>query len=997
MKHSLSIFIIFSGIFQAFIFQPAFCQTDKLPPNQPFASQPFLNSAWVDSVLNSLSLEEKIAQLLMIRVHTDKDEAYYKQIEQLVKKHNIGGVSFFKGGPVRQVQLTNRLQDAAKTPLLIAMDAEWGPSMRLDSTITFPRQMTLGAIENDSLIYEMGLEIGRQLKRLGVHINFAPVIDVNNNPLNPVINFRSFGENRQRVAFKGLAYMNGLQDAGIIACAKHFPGHGDTNADSHYTLPLLRHTFEEIDSIHLFPFKELIHNGLHAVMVAHLQIPALEPGNNVASTLSKDIVTGLLQRNMGFSGLVITDALDMRGVSDYYKSGELELQALMAGNDILLLPEDIPAAVNTIKKAIENGLLEPGYLEKKCRKVLAYKQLVKLDQPGRVAQTNLISDLNTDAGHHLNKRLVRASISLVKNKNDLMPLKELAENRIASVSVGTIEGNDFQKSLAQYGEIDRYAIPKNHDSQQAASLQRQLKDYNIVIVSVHNNSMFPSRQYGINRETTELVSEIAKKHKVVLCIFANPYSLDLFRNAEKHVETILIAYQDGKDFEVAAAQAIFGGLPVEGMLPVTAGKEFPEGTGIKISKSTRLGFGDALDVGISPQSLYRIDSLARLGIDSCAYPGCQVVLIKDGIVFYNKAFGNHTYTNGRQVLADDIYDLASLTKIAATSAVVMHLADRGKINVDKTLGHYLPNLKGSDKENITLREVMAHQARLRAWIPFYEETLNDKNLNPACYSHLPSKKFPVEVARNLFLHKDFNDTIFARIKSSPLNNHNNYVYSDLGFILLAEIIEKQSGMPLNDYAEKYFFRPLGLTTAGFLPLSRFSPDRITPTENDTLFRKQLIHGYVHDPSAAMLGGVSGHAGLFSNAMDIAVMMQMFLQGGVYGDERYIDEATLREFTRVQFPGQKNRRGLGFDKPEREYLANGPAARSASSNSYGHSGFTGTYAWADPAENLIYVFLSNRVYPDAGNRAISRLNIRTEIHQAAYDALKVSRETRQVLP
>ena len=960
----------------------ALLQAIQIPP-------PSWSTPWVDSVFNSLSLEQRIAQLLMVRVHTDRDDAYDRQQVNLIEQYNVGGVAFFRGGPVRQVNMTNRLQNAARTPLLVAMDAEWGPSMRLDSTIAFPRPMTLGAIDEVSLIYDMGFDIGRQLKRLGVHINFAPVVDVNNNPDNPVINFRSFGQDRYQVAQRGVAYMKGMQDAGILACAKHFPGHGDTDADSHHTLPVLKHSLSEIDSIHLYPFKELIRHGLHAVMVAHLHIPAIDDRKNVASTLSKTTVTDMLQKAMGFRGLVITDALDMRGVSDYVKPGELELQALMAGNDILLLPEDVPAAINTIKRAIRDGELSEDFLNEKCRKVLHHKQLAGLDTHVPIAVDGLIEDLNTPSANRINRRLARSAITLVKNEQEIIPVREPTTESLAAIAIGHQAGNAMHQMMKRYMDIPTHVIAKNHTPQQAASIKNKVKDTETVIISLHNNSFFPTRQYGITNETIRLVHDLAEEKRVILCVFANPYSLSFFDTHFGSVEAIIVAYQEGKDYEEAVAQIIFGGLQPRGRLPVAAGKHLSVHTGLDTKEGFRIGFGEPEDVGLSSSLLKRIDSIATNGIDSGAFPGCQIVFIKDGVVFYNKTFGHHVYQNGRPVRQDDIYDLASLTKILATSAVVMHLSDQGKINVDRTLGEYLPWLRGTNKERIVIREVMAHQARLEAWIPFYMNTLEKGNLNPFFYTHYMSDDFPTEVARNLFLNRTYKDSIFSRIALSPLNNNRNYVYSDLGFILLAEIIEIVSGMTVADYARSYFFEPMNLSNLAFKPVGTFPLSRIVPTENDTVFRKQLLHGHVHDPAAAMLGGITGHAGLFGNALDAAIMMQLFLQNGVYAGQRYIEEETLREFTRVQYPGNKNRRGLGFDKPLLDNNQNGPVAKGASPASFGHSGFTGTYAWADPEKNLVYVFLSNRVYPSANNPGINRMNIRTSIHQVVYDAIKQS--------
>ncbi len=952
-------------------------------------------SEWVDSVFASMSLDQRIAQLMMIRVHTDRDNTYYDNIVGLVRDYNIGGVAFFRGGPKRQVLVTNRLQSQARTPLLVAMDAEWGPAMRLDSLPDFPRQMALGAIRDDDLIYQMGLEVGRQLKRLGVHINFAPVVDVNNNFANPVINFRSFGEDREKVASKGLAYMKGMQDMGIIACAKHFPGHGDTDADSHHTLPLLRHSFEEIDSIHLYPFKQLIDQGLHAVMTAHLEIPSLEPEERLAATLSYNTITTLLQHELGFEGLVITDALDMSGVSDFFDPGELELRALLAGNDILLLPENVPAAVNTIKKAVEEGHLPESIINEKCRKILYYKEKVGLDTFTYASPYNLVEDLISPHGELLNRKLAESAITLLRNEKNLLPLRGLDRIRIAALSVGADTDNHFHSMLSRYSPVDLFGIDKYHTPERAVQLIGELREYDLVIISVHDNSYFPSRNYGINGKTVGLISSIASSQDVVLSLFANPYSIGFFEEGILDVESVIVAYEEGENFEEAAAKAIFGGTQMTGRLPVSAGKYFKGMSGITGPEPVRVGFGSSAAAGINEGLLSGIDSIAEEGIRMRAYPGCQVAVIKDGIMIYNKSFGYHTYDSIRRVSTDHLYDLASITKIAATTLSVMHLVDQGRIDLDRGVSYYLPWLGDSNKGDISLRQLMTHQARLTPWIPFYLSTIENGDFVEGIYSNEQCEEYPVRVAEYLYIHASYRDSIYDRIRGSELlSGSSSYRYSDLGFILLAEIIENVTGLDLANFTEYAFFRPMGLSSFSFNPLGRFPADAVVPSENDTIWRKQVVRGHVHDPAAAMLGGVSGHAGLFSNASDLAVLMHIIMNGGWYGGDSYLTRSTVEEFTRVQFPGNDNRRGIGFDKPALDSNRSSPAAENASPFSFGHSGFTGTLAWADPVEDLVFVFLSNRTYPSQDNNLITRENIRTKIHQVIYDAIEQSRSEDQ---
>ena len=945
---------------------------------------------WVDSVFHSLSLDQRIAQLFMVEVQSNQNQRYYDRLEKQLSDYNIGGVIFFRGGPSAQLNRTNRWQRQMQTPLFVAMDAEWGLAMRLDSTIAFPRQMTLGAISSERLIYELGLEMGWQARRMGIHINFSPVVDVNSNPANPVINSRSFGECRYNVARKGIAMMMGMQDAGIIACAKHFPGHGDTDLDSHYTLPVIQHPYQEIDSVHIFPFRHLIDQGLRSVMTAHLNVPALDSTPGMPSSLSYPIVTELLQHEMGFNGLVITDALNMKGVVDFYHRDQLEIQALLAGNDILLMPENVPRAIDNIKKAMDRGEISEEFINHKCKKVLYFKEMAGLARGRFIYPHNLYQDLNAPRVHKINRRLAEAAITVIQNENDLLPLRRLDTLKVATLSIGSSVENPFQSMLNNYHQVGMYSIPKNHNAQQAEAILRQLSDYNLVIVSVQNNSMVPARNYGINSQTISLVNQLSQINNVVLNVFANPYSLQAFGRELMNAQAIMVSYQDGRDFEEASAQVIFGALPARGRLPVSILPYFPIYTGINTPGGLRIKYMNPEDVGVNPEMLQRVDSIALNGIKEMAYPGCQVAIIKDGAMIYKKSFGHHTYDKKARVRNSDIYDLASLTKVVGTTSAMMRLVDQGKLDIDQSLGLYLPVARGTNKENLNIREVLAHQSRLRSWIPFYLNTLEEGAPAKRFYHNKQTADFTVQVAENLFLHKNYRDSIFHYLLESDLLNRKRYIYSDLGFILFAEMVNNIEGISLDNYLSEFFFKPLGLRTMGFNPLYNFESARIVPSEHDTLFRRQNIRGYVHDPTAAMLGGVAGHAGLFSNASDLAVFMQMLLQEGSYGGIDYIKPETIKEFTRTQYAGNQNRRALGFDKPTIRAAESSPAAKSASVQSYGHSGFTGTYTWVDPKENLVFVFLSNRVQPDASNRKISQLSIRTEIHQAIYDAIYFQR-------
>lgn len=983
LKYFPYLIIVFSISTLRIFGQPS---TRAFPNAETIPWQSDFSTPWVDSVFAGLSLEQRIAQLFMISVFSDQSRDYYNRLERQIREFGPGGIIFFRGGPVRQVNITNRFQAASRTPMLVAMDAEHGPAMRLDSVTGFPNHLTLGAIPGEGLVYKMAYEAGKQLRRLGVHMSFAPVVDVNNNPRNPVINFRSFGESRHNVSQKGTAYMRGLHDAGIIAIAKHFPGHGDTHLDSHHVLPQLDQSRQQLDSIHIYPFEQLIRNGLHGVMTAHLEIPAIEPEKNRAASLSKNVIEGILRNDLGFKGLVMTDALNMKGVTDFFNRGERELQALLAGNDMLIMAEDIGLAIRTIKKAVENGTVDVSALNHRVRKVLYYKEMLGLNNLSQIPVGNLLDDLNTRYAEVLNIRLANAAVTLVRNEDQIVPLRDLASRKIAVLSIGASKGNPFQAMLGNFFHVEYYSLPKGHTQTQTNEMAGLLAKYNLVIIGVHRNNNSPARNYGISRANIELINKLAGQQDAILCLFANPYSMIAFGPDALKLKGIVIAYQDGRHFEEAAAQVIFGGIPATGRLPVSAPPYFPAYKGYNTPQNFRIKFAVPEMAGIKPEYLLAIDSIAQSGIDSMAYPGCQIAIIKDGMLIYHKAFGHHTYEKTQPVRLTDLYDLASITKIAATTASLMHLVDQGNLDLHKNMGHYLPYLANTNKASLGLRDVLAHQARLRAWIPFQQFTLENGKHKPGLYSNTFSNDFSLKVANNLFLATHFRDSIIQRIIDSPLLNRRRYLYSDLGFILLTDVVKIQGGQPLDQYASKTFYEPMGLSSICFNPHAKFPPEMIVPSENDTVFRKQTLRGFVNDPAAAMLGGVSGHAGLFSNALDLAVLMQMFLNGGDYGGKQYLQPETVRQFTRVQFAGNQNRRGLGFDKPTLTPSQSNPASNLASPLSYGHSGFTGTFAWVDPTENLVYVFLSNRTFPNPTNRTVINLAIRQRIHHEIYNAI-----------
>jgi beta-N-acetylhexosaminidase len=949
--------------------------------NQPFFSQN--NSKWVDSVFATMSPDERIAQLFMVAAYSNKDQKHVDEISQLVKEYKIGGLIFFQGGPLRQAQLTNYYQSLSKVPLMISIDGEWGLAMRLDSTVKFPKQMTLGAIKNDTLIYQMGAEIARHCKRIGIHVNLAPVVDVNNNPMNPVIGNRSFGENKYNVARKGIAYMKGMQDQGVMANAKHFPGHGDTDTDSHKALPVILHSRERMDSLELYPFKELIKNGLGSMMIAHLYIPTYDTTKNTASTLSKMVVTDVLQKECGFEGLIFTDALNMKGVSKYFSPGIVDVKALLAGNDVLLFAEDVPTAIREIKKAIERGEISQEEIDGRCKKILQGKQWCGLNNFKPIQLKKLYEELNPVSSDLMLRKLTEASLTLLNNSNSLLPLMRLDTLLVASVTIGGKDAAIFQNTLDLYTAASHFILDSEPVSWDL--LAQQISDHNLIILNITGTNNNRKKNYGVPTSLGDLVTKLQKAgKKVIIHLPANPYSLSSITAIEK-ADAIIVSYEENDHSKSLSAQLIFGGVAASGSLPVSASPHFTVGMGVETEK-IRFKYTIPEEIGITSSDLARIDSIAKRGILEKAYPGCQVLVAKSGNVIYHKSFGHHTYENKVKVKNTDIYDVASITKIASSLVGFMQLYDEGKVSLDGKLGNYLPGLDSSSKKDIIIREMLAHQAGLKDWIPFFLHTMNKGEYKTGIYKREADDVYTLRVAEDLYIRKDYRDTIMKKIIDSPLSARHDYKYSDLGYYFLKEIIERYKEKPLENYLHEEFYKPLGMSNSGYKPRERFPLTKITPTEYDMNFRKQLVHGDVHDQGAAMLGGVAGHAGLFSNANDLAKLMQMYMQFGEYGGKRYLSREIIEECIKCQFCENENRRGAGFDKPEMNLTKTGPTCQCVSYLSFGHTGFTGTIAWADPETEIVYIFLSNRVYPDAENKKLVSMGIRTQIQQVIYDAI-----------
>ncbi|WP_029033010.1 glycoside hydrolase family 3 N-terminal domain-containing protein [Salinimicrobium terrae] len=969
--------ILITGLLLTLFFIPQISYSQSRPLIAEDVEQ---QRQWVDSIYNAMSLKEKVGQLFMIDVFSSDPASKTDKAKELVEQHHVGGVIFSKGGPKRQLKLQNELQDLSKVPLLIGMDAEWGLAMRLDSTYAYPWNMTLGSIQDESLITEVGASIAKQSKRLGVHVNFAPVVDINTNSENPIIGNRSYGENKNNVTRKAVAFIKGMQREGVLGSAKHFPGHGDTERDSHKTLPTIDFSRDRIFREELFPYGELIAEGLGSVMVAHLNVPSLEERTEFPSTLSHEIVTGILKEELGFNGLIITDALNMKGVANFDEPGRIDLAAFLAGNDILLFSEDVPKASELIIEAYNKGHITEERLKHSVRKILYAKYKVGLNKYEPVDPTYIIEDLNSIRNEVLAHKLYENAMTVIKNDRSTLPVKDLETSKIAYVHFGEDSGDAFYEQLNRYAQVDSVSAENLNE------LLDKLESYNQVIIGYHQSSASPWSGFRLNEQEQVWLYEIARKNKVIFNVFTSPYALlDLHTTA--NFEAIQVAYQNNDLAQQKAAQVIFGALEAKGKLPVSAGKNFPVGTGYKTRNLNRLSYGLPEQVGMNSYKLNKIDDLIEKAIEQKMTPGLQVLVARKGKVIYERNAGYHTYEKERPVKASDVYDLASLTKILATLPLLMELVDQDEIDLDSTLGEMLPSFRGSNKENITILEMLSHYARLKSWIPFHWMTIDQDTKRPDV-KYIRSQQdrgYNVQIAENMYARNDIRDTVLQIIRDSELERRKEYKYSDLPFYLLKFYLEDIYGTSLEYLTQDHFYNSLGAHYTTYLPLQKFSKEKIVPTEEDSYWRSQLLQGYVHDEGAALLGGIGGQAGLYSNANDVAKIMQMYLNGGQYGGKRYFDRETVDKFNTCYYCDDDVRRGVGFDKPQLREA--GPTCGCVSMSSFGHSGFTGTFTWADPDEEIVYVFLSNRIHPSAENNELTRESIRSNIQDLIYEAIE----------
>lgn len=955
-------------------------------------------SHWVDSVYNSLTLEQRVGQLICMRAN-NPGKPFEKAVGDYIKKYNIGGVCFFKADAVPQVEQTNAWQAMAQTPLMVCIDAEWGVAMRVKDVMAFPYQMTLGAIADNELIYAMGQQVADQCQRMGIHANFAPDADVNSNAANPVIGMRSFGEDPKNVGEKAAAYALGMQSKGMITTMKHFPGHGNTDTDSHLTLPTVNRPYDEVKDVELAPFRYLIERGVNGAMVGHLYFPAIEKVENTSSSLSRGVVTDLLRNEMGFEGLIFTDGLDMKGVSQTVSADSVAYVAFLAGNDVLILPHDVPKAIQQIKEGAERDPEIAARVEESCKRILKYKYRAGLNHYQPVATGNLSADLNGQVYHDLKQQLYNEAVTMLRNVDETIPLK--SNQKIAMVTIGsTSSSKRFSDAMTEAGlKPKTYCVSKDKAADAKAWLP-ELESYDVVVVNILQTNMFASKDFGITSATVEFFNKLVAQNDVVLNLFACPYALDRFR-INNSVIGLLVGYQDEDEAVDAVSAILTGRQRAHGKLPVSTSK-FKCGEGIvpadfttpmpasaPVLKEGSLSIDQTplpkgeLDVKYERQ----LDSIARMGIAEGAYPGCQILAMKDGKVIYDKCFGTFTYDSGTKVVPEDVYDIASLTKIFASTLALMKLYEDGLLDINKTMGYYFPYLNESNKGSIKIIDILTHQSGMKSWIPFHLKLIDDDGPKKEFFIDHIDETHTVRVAENLYLVNDYKEKIIDSIMKSPMKEK-KYVYCDMGFYFVPELVKQLTNKTLEEYLHEKFYDPMRLTSIGYCPLHWRTRETIVPTEDDQIFRKQLLWGDVHDQVASLMGGVSGHAGLFASSHDLAVIAQMLLDGGMFEGKRLLKAETIRYFTTAPFTANDNRRGLGFDKLPLGKKGPATASKSASMASYGHTGYTGTFFWNDPENKTVIVFLSNRVHPTSERKKLMTLGIRTQLHDVLYQAYPI---------
>lgn len=922
-------------------------------------------SRWVDSVFNTMNRQAKAAQLFMVSTTASLTSEDLEDLEGLVKD-GVGGIHIKRGGLHETATLINKLQQLSDTKLLIGTSAEWGLAQSLDSITGFSKPMVASATNSDSLIRQWSTSIAQQMKRLGFHINFAPNID---NEVFAGDYLRYFGDTQALAGTTTSAFVEAQKAAGIIAVAKHLPRRWSTERPLSDSMVVIR--LDRIDPSTLEPLQQLISKGLDGILTSYLHFSMQNEQGIVPSSISQAFISEVLRKKLGFNGLVFSDVQHINKKEGKQRSGDLELFAFQTGADVILQSPNPSAGIRKIAREVRKNKILQEQLNASVRKILGAKYDAGLNDLHPVNTDNLNRTTSDPSYQWINTVIAGKAVTVVQNTDSLLPLKTLEDRSFVSISVGKGIGNGFEQSLNKYASFRHHHVLAAGDTSTVRILPGD-----IVVVGV-----FP-RMLALEKSLTTWINKLAVDHQVILVHFGHPTAASGYQ-----AQAIIASYTDEDFMPSVSAQVIFGGISSSGKLPVAAG-HWPARAGITTTTTDRLAYAAPESAGVSSRVLAKIRDIMDEAIAMGATPGCYTLVAKGGKVIYEESAGHLTYDKTEKVTAETIYDLASVTKISATLQTVMFMHDRGLIDINKKISVYLPELKNSNKADFTIKDILTHQAGLWPFLPFWTQTMKENAHMPEYYSTSTSASYPFPVSDNLFASSAMKDSLWqwiikARIREKPSRTPYDYRYSDMGFYMLQHLAEKILNQPMEDFLAQNLYEPIGAYTTGYLPLRKFEAGRIAPTERDTLFRKSLLVGYVHDQGAAMHGGIAGHAGLFSTANDLAKLGQLWLQKGHYGGVTFYKPETVELFTSRQF--SDSRRGLGWDKPIPGDWT-GPTARFASPRTFGHTGFTGTCIWVDPEFDLVYVFLSNRVQPDMNNNKLLNANIRPRIQQVIYEAI-----------
>ncbi|NJN41991.1 MAG: serine hydrolase [Flammeovirgaceae bacterium] len=783
-----------------------------------------------------------------------------------------------------------------------------------------------------------------------------------------------YSDNKKRVATKATSLMRGLQDQNIIAVANHFsdPVTIQTKDDQNQ---IESYTFHRLDTVESFPYEQLIQHGIKGVHTSYLHFSSADKKQTLPPALSTLFISDVIRTKLNFNGLTFTEVPYLRAYTKKPRPGEAGKLAFELGNDFLIDPEQPGAATRKIIKAVKKNKNLMRMLDESVGRILSSKYDAGLANYKPSNTDNLYRKLTTPEAKLLQQRIGESAATLLKNDVQLLPIQILDNRKFLFVSVGGSQQNELNKYLDKYVQFERISIQSYQDT---IGLFQKIKANDVIVIG-----MYPMAS-TFHEEIVSFFLQPEVQQKTAMCLFSNP--LDL-KNIEDF-PTIIIGYSIDEQIQRAAAQIIFGGLPAKGIFPFTVSENSSEGMGVTSNSMNRLGYSLPEDVGMDSHTLEQIRAIAREAIDSGATPGCHVLVARKGKVVYDQSFGWYTYDNQQSVSDQTIYDLASITKVSATLQTVMFMHDWGLIDIHKKISVYLPELKNTNKEEMTIYDILTHQAGLWPFLPFWTQTITDSSFMSEYYSSSQDPEYPFPVSENLFARKTMKDSLWqwiinSRVRTKTDRTPFDYRYSDMGFYILQHLAEKMLNQPMEDFLAQNLYEPLGASTTGYLPLSKFKYDQVAPTEDDRTFRRSLLTGYVHDQGAAMHGGVAGHAGLFSNATDLAKLGQLWLQQGNYGGIQFFKPETISLFTSKIY--EPSRRGLGWDKPTVSDWS-GPTTLYASSKTFGHTGFTGTSIWVDPEFDLVFVFLSNRVYPDMNNTKLLTLNIRPRIQEVVYKSI-----------